>query len=97
MANVIIPGPKKSLSLLPPVPLETENLTGAGNNKPETIVRSDLEYINLKLKAFGGQQKGGGRVLSFTAISRNDCLCFQFLVLELCLFPNIGSLVVFTA
>ena len=93
MANVIIPGPKKSLSLLP---LETENLTGAGNNKPETIVRSDLEYINLKLKAFGGQQKGGGRVLSFTAISRNDCLCFQFLVLGI-VFPNIGTLAVLTA
>ena len=50
MANVIILGSKKSLSLLRPVPLETENLTGAGNNKPETIVGSNLEYINLKLK-----------------------------------------------
>ena len=63
MANVIIQGSKKSLSLLPPVPLETENLTGAGNNKPETIVGSNLEYINLKLKAFGGQQMGGHRAL----------------------------------
>ena len=95
MVNVIILGSKKSLSLLRPVPLETENLTGAGNNKPETIVGSNLEYINLKLKAFGGQQKGGGNCRSqlFPLMKTSVCTSWFW---ELYLFQNIGALVVLT-
>ena len=95
MANVIILGSKKSLSLLRPVPLETENLTGAGNNKPETIVGSNLEYINLKLKTFGGQQKGGRNCRSqpFPGMITSVSTSWFW---ELYLFQNIGALVVLT-
>ena len=94
MANVNIQGSKKSLSLLRPVPLETENLTGAGNNKPETIVVSNLEHIK-KLKAFGGQQKGGGNCRSqlFPLMKTSVCTSWFW---ELYLFQNIGALVVLT-
>ena len=96
MANVIILGSKKSLSLLRPVPLETENLTGAGNNKPETIVGSNLEYINLKLKAFGGQQKGGGGNCRSQPFPRMIASVSSSWFWELYLFQNIDALVVLT-
>ena len=93
MANVIILGSKKSLSLLRPVPLETENLTGAGNNKPENV-GSNLEYIKLKLKAFGGQQKGGGGNCRSQPFPRMIASVSSSWFWEL--FPNIGALVVLT-